>query len=103
MNVALYRCVWTANNLMGGGGRKGGCSANGGRPVEASAHSGEKEEERPQARSGGKRKRKHPKERERRVLMEITLETCPDLGGHGKGIRAQSFAAYIAADTYLRK
>ena len=43
------------------------------------------------------------KERERRVLMEITLETCPDLGGHGKGIRAQSFTAYIAADTYLRK
>ena len=97
MNVALYRCVWTANNLMGGG-RKGGCSANGGRPVEASAHSGEKEEERPQARSGesgnANIREGRERERERRVLMEITLETCPDLGGHGKGIRAQSFAAY---------
>ena len=66
MNVALYRCVWTANNLMGGG-RKGGCSANGGRPVEASAHSGEKEEERPQARSGesGNANIREGRERER--------------------------------------
>ena len=52
MNVALYRCVWTANNLMGGGGRKGGCSANGGRPVEASAHSGERKRRGPKRDRG---------------------------------------------------
>ena len=48
-------------------GRKGGCSANGGTPVEASAHSGEKEEERPQARSGesGNANIREERERER--------------------------------------